>query len=124
MYIRSMCETMRRQCYKTWQRVSCVHVTVTSRQQAVLCPQIHIITTKTTTASGIRQLSSPQLVQSTRCPVRELSSLRAGNERVGVSASCAVTTLKLTPILTPLTLMVTGHFAYETFRLLDTSPTT
>ena len=33
----------------------------------------------------------PRLVQSATCPVREISSPRIGNPRVGVSASCPVT---------------------------------
>jgi len=36
-------------------------------------------------------LSSPQVDQSARCPVRESSSPRVGNPLVGVSASCPVT---------------------------------
>jgi len=47
--------------------------TVMSRQQAVLCPQIHVITTNTTAASGICELSSLRLVQSVRCQVCELA---------------------------------------------------
>jgi len=37
----------------------------------------------------------PRVVQSVTCPVREMSSPRVGNPRVGVSASCPVT-LQLT----------------------------
>jgi len=38
-----------------------------------------------------RKLSSPRLVQSASWPVRDMSSPRVGNPRVGVSASCPVT---------------------------------
>ena len=46
--------------------------------------------TKTATAGGIRELSSPQLDQSVRCPVYELSIPWVGSPRVGVSASTPV----------------------------------
>ena len=43
------------------------------------------------TSCPVRDLSSPRVDQSTRCPVCESSSTRVGNPRVGVSASCPVT---------------------------------
>ena len=45
------------------------------------------------TTCPVRELSSPRVDQSARCPVRESSSPRVGNPRVGVSASCPVTLL-------------------------------
>jgi len=45
-----------------------------------------------------RELSSPRLVQSASWPVREMSSPRVGNPRVGVSASCPVTCVCNRPI--------------------------
>ena len=38
----------------------------------VLCSHNHVLNT-TTTTGDIRELSSPRLVQSARCPVRELA---------------------------------------------------
>jgi len=42
-------------------------------------------------ADGIREVSSPLLVQSASWPVHEMSSPWVSNLRVGVSASCPVT---------------------------------
>jgi len=65
------------------------HFNITQRR--VLCPHNHLLKA-TTTTGGIRELSSPRLVQSASWRIRELSSyhgmyaLTSGVDRAGILA--------------------------------------